>query len=103
MLCLKKIDQNLNGLIMKNIINKWVLNILISIDQLGNTIFGGDPDETISSRLGKLKIRHGGKIPWHRPLSKIVDWVLDKIDPQHSIEAIEEDEGEDAILDKDSK
>jgi len=26
-------------------IGKWLLNILISIDQLGNTIAGGDPDE----------------------------------------------------------
>jgi len=34
-------------------IGKYLLNILISIDQLGNTFAGGDPDETISSRLGK--------------------------------------------------
>jgi hypothetical protein len=79
---------------------KWLLNILISVDQLGNTILGGDPDETISSRLGKLKVRHGGNIPWYRPVSKIVAWGLDKIDPNHSIDAIEYDEGENAILDK---
>jgi len=79
---------------------KWLLNILISIDQLGNTILGGDPDETISSRLGKLKVKHGGKIPWRRPASKIIDWGLDKIDSNHSIDAIEEDEGKNAILDK---
>ena len=82
---------------------KWLLNILISIDQLGNTLFGGDPDETISSRLGKLKLRHGGTIPWHRPLSKIVDYGLDKLDPNHSIDAIEEDEGSEALLDKELK
>lgn len=83
-----------------NIIGKWALNVLIGIDQLGNSLLGGDPDETISSRLGKLKTRHGGKIPWYRPLSKIVDWGLDKIDPNHSIDAIEPDEGSDAIIDK---
>ena len=82
---------------------KWILNILISIDQLGNTIFGGDPDETISSRLGKLKRKHGGTIPWYRPASKIIDWSLDKIDPNHSINSIESDEGSSAILDKESK
>jgi len=81
-------------------IGKWLLNILISIDQLGNTIAGGDPDETISSRLGKLKVKHGGKIPWRRPVSKMIDWGLDKIDPNHSIDAIEDDEGKEAILDK---
>lgn len=80
--------------------SKWLLNILIGIDQLGNTILGGDPDETISSRLGKLKVKHRGKIPWYRPLSKIVDWGLDKIDPGHSVDAIEKDEGKDAVLDR---
>ena len=81
-------------------IGKWLLNILISIDQFGNTITGGDPDETISSRLGKMKVKHGGRIPWYRPLSKVVDFGLDKIDPNHSIDAIEKDEGKDAIVDK---
>jgi len=83
-----------------NKIGKYILNFLISIDQLGNTIAGGDPDETISSRLGKMKLRYGGRIPWYRPLSKIVDWGLDKLDPNHSIDAIEHDEGSEAILDK---
>ncbi len=81
-------------------IGKYLLNILISIDQLGNTFAGGDPDETISSRLGKLKLKHKGSIPWTRPLSKIIDYGLDKIDPNHSIDAIEEDEGSDALIDK---
>ena len=81
-------------------IGKYLLNILISIDQLGNTITGGDPDEIISSRLGKLKQRHGGTIPWRRPVARIIDWGLDKIDANHSIDAIEADEGKDALLDK---
>jgi len=79
---------------------KYMLNLLISVDQLGNVIFGGDPDETISSRLGKIKKKHGGKIPWSRPVCKIIDAGLDKIDPNHSIEAIEDDEGKNAIVDK---
>lgn len=32
---------------------KYLYNILIGIDQLVNALLGGDPDETISSRLGK--------------------------------------------------
>ena len=83
-------------------IGKWSLNILISIDQLGNTLLGGDPDETISSRLGKIKRRNGGKIPWFRPISKFIDYGLDIIDPNHSIDAIEEDEGSEALFDKDN-
>lgn len=78
---------------------KWALNILLSIDQLGNSILGGDPDETISSRLGRIKTLHGGRIPWSRPFSKVADWVLDKIDPNHSIDAIEK-EGRDGIFDR---
>ena len=72
-------------------------NNLIALDQKWNTVFGGDPDETISSRLGKLKLKHGGTIPWSRPLSKIIDSGLDVIDKNHSIDAIEKDEGEDAL------
>lgn len=29
------------------------LNILIGLDQTGNAAFGGNPDETLSSRVGK--------------------------------------------------
>jgi len=83
-----------------SMIGHWLLNILIGIDQLGNAIAGGDPDETISSRLGKMKVRYGGAIPWYRPLSKVADWGLDKIDPNHSIDAIEPDEGDEAVVDK---
>jgi len=82
-------------------IGKWFVNVLIGIDQFGNAVLGGDPDETISSRLGKMKKRHGGRIPWYRPLSKVTDWGLEQIDPGHSIDAIEEDEGKDALIDKD--
>ena len=79
---------------------KWFYNILIGLDQLGNAVLGGDPDETISSRIGKLKRKHDGRIPWYRPLSKLTDWALDKIDTDHSIDAIEEDEGKDALIDR---
>lgn len=32
---------------------QYFFNILIALDQLANTLFFGDPDETISSRLGR--------------------------------------------------
>ncbi len=77
---------------------KWLENIALSIDQLGNALLGGSPDETISSRLGKLKRAHGGALPWSHPVSKIVDAGLDLIDKNHSIDAIEEDEGDDDVI-----
>ena len=78
-------------------IQKYVFNILISVDQLGNAVAGGDPDETISSTLGKLKRAKKGSIPWSRPLARILDMILDRIDRNHSIDAIEEDEGKDSV------
>lgn len=81
-----------------NIIGKYILNVLIGLDQLGNAVSGGDPDETISSRLGRMKVAHGGTIPWRFPLAKVIDHVLDDIDPGHCQDAIEEEEGKDAVL-----
>ncbi len=34
-------------------IKQYIWKVLLALDQLGNTILLGDPDETISSRLGK--------------------------------------------------
>ena len=74
----------------------YVWNVLLSLDQLLNTVLGGYPDETISSRLGKLKIQRGGQLTWGDwcGVALPLDWILDKIDPGHSIDAIEYDEGE---------
>jgi hypothetical protein len=32
--------------------SKWLSNVLVAIDQLGNTLAGGKPDITISARVG---------------------------------------------------
>jgi len=64
-------------------------NILISIDQLFNTIFGGDPDETVSSRAGKRQ----GKSRW----ANILCWMLNKVDTNHCRKSIEKDEGSDQL------
>ena len=74
-------------------IKKYFWNNLIAFDQLINTFFAGDPDETISSRMGKLV--RSGKCPF-------CYWVctkfLHKIDPDHCQKSIEEDEGKDGLL-----
>ena len=66
----------------------YVKNLLIAIDQLANTIFGGDPDETISSRCGKYVRRNRGWFPCQ--LCKILNWFQ----KDHCIQSIEEDRGE---------
>jgi hypothetical protein len=82
-----------------NPVVKYLWNQAISVDQLFNTIFGGDPDEVYSSRLGKLQTAHGGRIPWYRPIPKFIAWGLDNIQKDHCKKSIEADEGNDAVLD----
>jgi len=50
------------------------LNVLIAIDQLGNTLALGDPDETISSRAGRCA-KKGGNRPcyWLCRLLHVLD------------------------------
>ena len=75
-------------------LGRYTVNVLIGIDQLVNAIFKGDPDETISSRIGKRKVKHGGKLPFRRyPFLCLIDKFLEMVDEGHSIDAIEKDEG----------
>jgi len=69
----------------------YPMRVLIAIDQLGNALTGGSEDETISSRLGRLKRARGGTLTWGDwwGIAKPLDAVLDWIDPGHSIDAIE--------------
>jgi len=62
--------------------------ILIALDQLANTILGGDEDETISSRIGKIV--EGRNDCW---ICTVICDLLNKIDPNHCKKSIEEDEG----------
>lgn len=81
-------------------VGRWVMNVLISLDQLGNSIGGGDPDETISSRIGRIKVKWGGRIPPARVVVRLTDWALDKIQRDHCRRAIEAGRGDGGIFDK---
>lgn len=85
-----------------NEIANWFYAWALSIDQLGNVVCKelfndalimpsgiafGKPDETISSVLGKNKLNNS--LTW---LGKSLDWILNKLDPNHSVNSIEEDE-----------
>ena len=74
--------------------NKYVWNVLTAVSQLGNALLNGDRNETISSRLGKMKRANGGKIPEDKRLWRVVERVIVSIDPNHFQDAIEEDKGE---------
>lgn len=66
---------------------KYFWNLLVSLDQFVNTLFGGYPDETISSRAAKAKRK---KKKWGCILCKFLD-IFDK---NHCEKNIELDEGE---------
>jgi hypothetical protein len=61
-------------------IGKYTMRILIGLDQLGNTVLGGAPDETISARVGRNKETN--------PIAGVTAKVLDFIDPGHTDDAI---------------
>lgn len=60
--------------------------LAVSFDQLANTAFGGNEDETISSRAGKAA-RQGKR--WGCVLCKVLDWFQ----PNHCELSIEPDRG----------
>jgi len=83
-------------------LSEWFMTWAISIDQLanvickdlfnstlitGNGVEFGNPDETISGVLGKNK-----RAETLSKIGKGLDWLLEKLDPNHSIKSIEDDE-----------
>jgi len=72
----------------------YLKNIGIAVDQLFNALLAGDPDETLSSRMGKAV--RDGRCRLCEPICRL----LDRIDPRpgrHCLMAIEEDEGADDL------
>lgn len=69
---------------MTQLLKLYFLNLLIAIDQLGNTLLGGDPDETISSRAAKNQ----RKKHW-----RILGYILEWLDPGHLRKSFKADEG----------
>ena len=74
-------------------LSRYSWNLLIAIDQLINTVFGGDPDETISSRMGKWA-RAGKHKKGDRKITyAIANFVVELFEKDHFAKSIEEDEG----------
>jgi len=70
------------------VIKRYFINILISLDQFINTLLGGDPDETLSSRAAK----NSHMLGWHQ-LGLFLEWI----DPGHLKQYVEHDEGDRAV------
>ncbi|MEH7116052.1 hypothetical protein V7128_01335 [Neobacillus vireti] len=67
----------------------YIWNLLISIDQFFNTVLGGSPDETMSSRMGKHVANKDC------PFCNLVCKFLNLFEKDHCIKSIEKDEGND--------
>jgi hypothetical protein len=65
---------------------RYVWNFLISLDQLLNTILGGNPDETMSSRMGKCIEKNNCKF------CGFVCKILNLFEKDHCYKSIERDE-----------
>lgn len=78
---------------MNDTIKRYLWNLLIAVDQLINTLAGGDPDETISSRIGKIVALQNGKRTGLYYFCK----MLSLIDHRHCEKSIEHDEGSDQV------
>ena len=73
---------------------KFFINQLLAVDQSVNAVTGGDPDETISSRLGKA--RETSRFAAF--VARIVDFCFKWQTKKHTDDVEEPDEGKDAIL-----
>lgn len=69
---------------------KYAWNILVALDQLLNTILGGDPQETLSSRAAKARLK--GKA-WGCLLCRL----LDRAQKDHCTKSLLPLEGSDAV------
>jgi hypothetical protein len=78
------------------VVKRYLLNILIAVDQLLNTLLFGDPDETISSRCGKAIRR--AKTPRKWTIAYWLNKFLDLFEKDHCLVSIEDDEGKDGII-----
>jgi len=63
----------------------YFFRVMIALDQLVNTVFNGNPDETISSRWGKGAMREC-------KFCTFMCTILNLIDPNHCEKSIEWDE-----------
>jgi len=72
---------------------EWILRVLIAIDQLGNTIAGGNPKALISARVGYFSNK---KQTSFQNYWKLLEWVIDfsfyPIDgPNHCLRTLDND------------
>jgi hypothetical protein len=74
-----------------SILKRFLLNLLLLVDESGNTLTGGSPNETISERAAKA--RNAGR-KWGCVLCRFLDWCQ----ANHCDNALTSTVGDDAII-----
>lgn len=73
--------------------NSYLHNVMVSVDQFGNTLFGGNPDSTISARTGYFSARTGERF-WILQ-ERLINYAFKPVDgPNHCREAWQADANE---------
>jgi len=74
-------SHNLNNSMSKKSIRIYLVRVLIALDQLANSLVGGYPNETLSSRAwrrGQIE----GKRTWEI-FQSFIDWLFKPIEDHH--------------------
>jgi len=69
---------------------QYISNLLLLLDLAANTVLGGDPQETLSSRFAKAAA--GGR-GFARAACRFLGWL----DPGHCRKALDKSEGDRAV------
>jgi hypothetical protein len=71
----------------------YIHNVLLSLDQLANTLCGGNPDNTISARVGYFAQVNRNATKWYwRTAQSIINFTFWPVDgPSHCQQAFEAD------------
>ncbi len=82
-------------------VGRYLWNVLYAVDLLGSALTGGSARETISSRIGRWKLRRLQEGAWPPSAAHPVYWIergLDWIDPNHVLDAIRPDDSEQRVV-----
>jgi hypothetical protein len=92
----KKVEKNKK----RHPVGQYFLGLALAADQALSALRGWDHDETVSSMLGKMERYYGKDFKRRRWFAFQLSKVLNRIEQMHCFEAIEDDEGENAVADK---
>ena len=69
--------------------------VMVGIDQLGNALTGGNPDSTVSARVGYFSVNSLKARPFWKSLEAIINFAFKPADgPRHCYQAWQSDKDE---------